>query len=119
MEQALATHGITLRHVIGAGMGHKYDQASKDLVEKSLNSLAVHGRDQSPPLISLTTYSLRYNHMKGARILGMLEHWKPATLTVWCRETEKPGHPAHLLVHTTNVSEFEVDFSAGQLLLSP
>jgi pimeloyl-ACP methyl ester carboxylesterase len=119
MEQALATHGITLRHVIGAGMGHKYDQASKDLVEKSLNSLAVHGRDQSPPLISLTTYSLRYNHMKGARILGMLEHWKPANLTVWCRETEKPGHPAHLLVHTTNVSEFEVDFSAGQLLLSP
>ena len=119
MEKALAEHGIILKHVIGAGMGHRYDQVSKDILEKNLASLAVRGRMDSPPLIRLTTYSLRYNQMKGAQIDGMLEHWKPATLTVWCRETEKPGHPAHLLVHTTNVSAFSVNFSPGQLDLSP
>lgn len=119
MEQALANHGIRLRHIIGRGMGHRYDAASKKIVEDSLKSLAKAGRDHSPPLIHLTTYSLRYNTMRAARIDALIEHWKPATLTVWCRETEKPGHPAHLVIDTSNVAAFSVDFSAEELPLSP
>jgi dienelactone hydrolase len=119
MEQALATHGIRLRHVIGRGMGHRYDPLSKRIVEDSLRSLAKAGRDHSPPLINLTTYTLRYNSMRAARIDSLIEHWKPATLTVWCREIEKPGHPAHLVINTTNISAFSVDFSAEELPLSP
>ncbi|MEY3458969.1 MAG: hypothetical protein RL215_2126 [Planctomycetota bacterium] len=119
MEQALATHGIRLRHVIGRGMGHRYDPPSKKIVDDSLKSLAKAGRDHSPPLINLATFSLRYNSMRAARIDGLIEHWKPATLTVWCREIEKPGHPAHLVINTTNISAFSVDFSAEELPLSP
>ncbi|MFN9283076.1 MAG: prolyl oligopeptidase family serine peptidase [Planctomyces sp.] len=119
MEQALAGHGIRLRHIIGAGMGHKYDAASKQLIEQTMTSLAKSGREQAPPLISLTTWTLRYNRMKAATIDGMLEHWKPATLMVWCRETERPGHPAHLQINTENVSAFTVNFAAGELPLSP
>jgi dienelactone hydrolase len=83
MEQALAEHGIRLRHIIGKGMGHKYDAKSKQIVEASMNSLAKHSPEEGAPLeLTLTTHSLRYNTMKWLRIDALESHWNPATVTV-------------------------------------
>ena len=37
MEKALAEHGIRLRHIIGKGMGHRYDAESKAIVGHSID----------------------------------------------------------------------------------
>ena len=44
MEKALAEHGIRLRHIIGKGMGHKFDPESKDLVGRQMALLAARTR---------------------------------------------------------------------------
>ena len=42
-------------------MGHKYDVASKAIVEESLRSLAITGRERVPPSVMFMTYTLKYN----------------------------------------------------------
>jgi hypothetical protein len=119
MEEALAALHIPLRHIIGAGMGHKYDPVSKGIIEDSLRTLATRGRDRSPGTIRMTTQTLKYNRMHAARIDGMNEHWKPATLeATWGEATASDPDPkVSLDVNLSNVSAFGFDFPAGELPL--
>ncbi len=116
MEEALAEHGIRLRHLIGPGMGHTYDPASAQLVDQILANLAIAGRPQSVPLIHLTTYSLRYNRMRAVTIDGMQEHWKPAEMRVICELQQSDRGPV-LPVLVRNISAFTLNFRAGELPL--
>ncbi len=82
MEKALAELDppIHLRHVVGAGMGHRFDKVSKELVSKSLDSLATQGRTLVPNEIRFTTQSLKYNKMRWITVNGLREHWTEATI---------------------------------------
>ena len=80
MEEALAEDNIRLRHVIGKGMGHRYDDVSKQIVDDSLQQLAVSGRKRMPKVIRFETYTLKYNRMHWVTVDAMGEHWKPATV---------------------------------------
>lgn len=121
MEEALAAHHIRLRHVIGAGMGHKYDAASKQLIDDALNSLATRGRQTAPRVIRMSTHTLKYNRMHAAQIDGLAEHWKPATLeAAWDEQRSTDAGPrASLDVIVANVTAFTFDYPAGRLPLTP
>jgi dienelactone hydrolase len=115
MESALAEHGIRLRHIIGAGMGHRYDDESKAIQERSLNSLAKAGKINSPSRISLHTHTLKYNRMHALQIDGLIEHWKPAYVDVWMKDGGSQTQPVcQVVVYTDNVSEFTLDILPEQ-----
>ena len=80
MEKALAENGIRLRHVIGAGMGHKYDVDSRAIVDHSLSSLSKHGRKTLPYNIRMATHTLKYNRMHWLRIDGLATHWQAGVI---------------------------------------
>jgi dienelactone hydrolase len=80
MEKALAEHGIRLRHVIGKGMGHKFDLHSKEIISRSLNSVASQERS-IPRAVSLSTYTLAYNKMHWLTIDALKEHWQLAHIS--------------------------------------
>ena len=114
MEKALAEHGIKLRHVIGKGMGHKFDADSKRTVAETLNNLGVKGRNRTARPISFETYTLKYNRMSAVRIDGLVEHWKSATMFAeWNEEATTPN--AHLKLALKNVSAFSLLFKDVQL----
>jgi len=75
MEKSLAEHGIRLRHIIGAGMGHRYDARSKEIVSDALDRLARIGRRQMQKFISFETSTLKYNSMAWVQVHGIREHF--------------------------------------------
>ncbi len=124
MEKALAGHGIQLRHVIGKGMGHKFDAESKRLVSKALNELAITGRQHTPRTINFMTHTLAYNRMHWLTIDSLNAHWKPATVRAKLVHVDpvppEPGasggwQPARmrLSLAVSNVESLTVDFPAG------
>ena len=119
MEKALAEQGIRLRHIIGKGMGHKYDPESKAVVENSMNSLAKKRRDSSSYFLQFQTSSLKYNRMHSLTVDGLIEHWKPAVIRAsWTEKPEFGGYSATLRINTENISEFSLRIDAGMLPLS-
>jgi len=114
MEQALSEKGIRLRHIIGKGMGHKFDADSKRTIGETLSDLNVKGRDRTPHSISFETYTLKYNRMSAVQIDGLVEHWKSATVFAeWNEEASTGG--ALLKLQLKNVSAFSLLLKGAQL----
>lgn len=76
MAEALAGHGITLKHIIGPNTAHKYHPDSAVEVDQIMGSLSRGGRTRVPAAVSFETYSLRYNRMNWLRIDALSEHWE-------------------------------------------
>lgn len=76
MEEAFASQGKTLPHIIGPGMGHKYHPDSLKQIMRRMDEAVQKGRDQQPKKITLQTSTLRYNKLRWAEILRLNEHWK-------------------------------------------
>lgn len=113
-----------MRHIIGRGMGHKFDPASKQIIGDSFYALSKRGRQVSESKIQLRTFSLRYNKMHWATVDGMIEHWKAAALDLEIvprviRETKPDFTIPAFLVRTINVSSFTIEVPAGLLKIDP
>ena len=108
MVKAAADEGLALKHVIGAGQGHKYDAPSKKIVDAFLDNAMVAGRDPVPAKIRFVTHSLRYNEMKWVRVDGLGEHWEPA------RVEAEITSASRIRIATTNVTRLTLTFPAGQ-----
>ncbi|MEK9985779.1 MAG: hypothetical protein VW879_13660, partial [Opitutae bacterium] len=76
MTETLAQHGHTLDHIIGKGMGHKYDDKSRAQVLEYIRQALNQGCDHFPKKIHLQTRTLRYNRHHWVEIIGLTEHWK-------------------------------------------
>lgn len=109
MEAALQKRGIRLRHIIGANMGHTIDDASKQIIEQGMASLAKAGRHGMPDRIHFETSTLKYNRMHWLTVDGMVEHWKPAKVNA---APESAGSVTYV-VNTENVSALSLHFPAG------
>ena len=113
MEEALAGHGIQLRHIIGAEMGHRYDDVSKQIVEQSLSSLAAQGRNSAIDAVSLSTHTLKYNRMHWLTVDGIAEHWQPAVIRAKVMSGNIRNGNLVIEVASQNVTAFSFDFPAG------
>jgi predicted esterase len=102
MEAALAEHGAKLNHIIGPGMGHKYDPASRDQVLNVVGEAVERGVDRHPRRVSLQTRTLRYSQMHWVRLHGLGRHWEDSRI-----DAERTDG-SHITVRTHNVTEFSL-----------
>lgn len=108
MEAALIEHDLRLRHVIGKGMGHNIDDASKAVIEDSLKHLAKKGRNELPEELNFETYTLKYNRVSWLTIDGIKEHWKRAAVRATIMKDKGDG--VNCLIQPTNVTALTVRF---------
>ena len=80
MAEALAKEGMTLTHIVGPGMGHKYHPDAKVEIEERLSSIAQRGRNPAPDRVRFATYTLRYNRSHWVRLDALEEHWSRAEI---------------------------------------
>jgi len=107
MEVALKKEGIDLVHLIGPGMGHKYDEASKVEIEHRLDSIAKAGRNTTPRKIKFTTWTLRYNHMHWVTVDSLGEHWKRARIDAEILSDRR------IDIKTANITAFTLRMAPG------
>jgi dienelactone hydrolase len=107
MSEYMAKEGLELPHIIGPGMGHAYDDGSKDEIERRLVPLVEQGKDRVPEQIRFTTYSLRYNEMLWVQVDGLEKHWERSDVAA---DIVDGG----IQVKTTGITALTLNMSAGQ-----
>ena len=79
-----------LPHVIGDGMGHKYNESSVEKIWKWLNEAWEKGRDPHPAKVIWQTPTLRYSGFSWLQLTGLKEHWHSALATgTWDSDKKK------------------------------
>jgi len=111
MGRELAKIDYEMSHVIGEGMGHKYNQESVDEIWAWLKESWKAGRKKQPEQIQWQTPSLRYPGYDGIRMLGLDEHWKTAFA-----EMEWDRTAGTIALDLQNVSAFEIRAGEGNSL---
>jgi hypothetical protein len=98
--------GIEFPYVIGKGMGHKVDDASKQVIDAQINQWADEVQPSPRDRIHFVTYTLRYATADWIRVTGMRQHWTAAEVKASLdrrRET--------ITIDTRGVTHLDVDFS--------
>ena len=80
MEEAFASHGRQLPHLIGPGVEHRYEPQTLQELLRRLDQAVAQGRDPDPDTVYLQTRTLRYGQQFWVRALGLEEHWKDARI---------------------------------------
>ena len=78
MARELASVGHTLRHVIGSGMEHRYNQESVDEIRVWLTETWAAGRKRPAQTIEWQTPTLRYGGYDWLQFTGLESHWQNA-----------------------------------------
>lgn len=94
-------------YVIGAGMGHKIDDSSREAIDDQLAQWAKDPLPSPRPEIDLITYTLKYPQVDWLKVTGMREHWTAA------RVKGIVNGEASLSLTTDGVTHIELDFSAS------
>ncbi len=103
MVRAMKAEGLELTHLIGPGVEHKYEPATKKELARQFDGLMAKDREAFPAKIRFTTYSLRYSQAAGGiQLLGLEKHWERAHLEA---DVAADGL---LKVKTKNISAFSV-----------
>lgn len=108
MARALAEERIDLVHLIGPQTGHKYHPATREEINRRIDTLAARGRDPLPRRVRFTTWTLRYNRMHWLVVDGLERHWERARVAAELA----PDRPA-VTIFTTNVSALTLTMSPG------
>jgi hypothetical protein len=111
MAEAMATHGLALRHLIGPKTEHKYEPATKAELARQFDAVMATGRPAVPEEIRFDTYTLRYDRMGWVQVDGLQHHWRRATVFA------RLGPGSKISVLTTNVTAVTFDFPAAQTRL--
>ncbi len=107
MEKVMADEGLKLTRVIGAGMGHRYDDASIQIIGEKMDALVAKGRNPIPNKVQFTTYTLAYNQMLWVIVDGLEKQWEKATVNAEIVDKNT------IRIKTENVSAFTLSMAAG------
>jgi pimeloyl-ACP methyl ester carboxylesterase len=113
MARELLKEGLRLTHLIGPNTGHGYQPAAKAEINRRIDLIVAGGRDNVPPKIRFTTWTLRYNDCRWVRVDALHKHWERARLDA------EIASPSAVQVKTANVDAFTLALPSGQLLLDP
>lgn len=78
MARELAKVGHTLRHVVGEGMEHKYNEESVAEIHEWLREVWSAGRKRPAAKIEWQTPTLRYGKYEWLQLTGLEAHWSGA-----------------------------------------
>ena len=98
--------GIEFPYVIGAKMGHKVDEPSRNRIDEILHQWARTVQPSPRKTIDFCTYTTRYSQSGWLRITGMKEHWTPATVKATLDDEKEV-----ISISTSGVTHLELDFS--------
>lgn len=112
MEAAMAKEGLKLKHVIGKGMGHRYDTNSINEINAWMDAQAVKGRDNTPKEVRFTLFTLAFNRMKWITVDRLAQHWEKGQINAIVTG------PSAVQVKTENITAFTIAMPAGQSLVS-
>ena len=101
MVETLAAEGCVLPHVIGAGMAHKVDEASKREITTFLRQATAAGRPARPTEIHLATTTLADSRVRWVEACGLAEHCRAARIDA--ARTEQGGR-AMITATTANLT---------------
>ena len=101
MVETLAAEGRELPHVIGAGMPHKYDTASKQQIGEFLARATAAGRPRLPSTVTMTTTTLADSRLHWVEAIGMAEHFCAARIDASRQTTPRGGE---VTVTTSNIT---------------
>jgi predicted esterase len=113
MAEYLLKEDIELMHVIGEGMGHKYDEKSLGIINATVDEWASEPKDKFPTKIELVTYTLRYNKMHWLTIDGLEEHWEEARVVAEITSLNV------IEIKTSNVSALTIEIPRDNPLINP
>lgn len=80
MEEAFASQGRTLTHLIGPGVEHRYEPKTLEELLRRLDAAVAKGRHPDPDTVYLQTRTLRYGRQFWVQALGLEQHWKEARI---------------------------------------
>lgn len=112
MEQELAQEGLKLTHIIGPGVGHKYEPKALAEVQAKLSDMVVKGQNPIPDKITLQTRTLRYATQYHITAWGLERHWDDARIDfeqVDDKATMKTKNITALTVSDEELKKFEID----------
>jgi hypothetical protein len=78
MTEYMAKEGLTLTHLIGPGVPHKYEPGTKPKIEEIVTAAAEKGATSAPAHVKFTTYTPIYSHMKWVHVEGLQQSWERA-----------------------------------------
>ncbi len=79
LAEYFKANGHELVHLIGPGVGHKYQADTLKQVLALVHTAVEHGRPM-PETISFETRTLRYDRMFWVQALGLKQHWQDARI---------------------------------------
>lgn len=112
MEQELAQEGLKLTHIIGPGVGHKYEPKALAEVQSKLSDMVVKGQNQIPSRITLQTRTLRYATQYHLTVWGLERHWDDSRVDFEQADdkaTLKTKNVTALSVSDEELKKFEID----------
>ncbi len=110
MEEAFQTHGRTLTHLIGPGMGHKYHPEVLAKLLGSLSEIADKGQPDSPDELFLQTRHLRVHRTRWISIESMEQEYADTRVTA-----KKQGDT--WTIEAQNVATLKLDIPSGKNLV--
>ncbi len=104
MAEQLAEIGFEMPHIIGAEMGHSFDDASVEKLWQAIeDSWQGNANHPMPSEIHLQTRTLRYPSHHWLRLTGLGEHWLDSRADAkWDRETKT------ISLSTENITSLEI-----------
>lgn len=112
MAEYLKPEGIDLLHVIGEGMGHKYDEQSLSLIHQTVDEWSAKPKNRYPKKIEFVTHTLKYNSMHWLSVDGLQEHWEEARVTAEIQSKHS------ISLQTRNVTALTLSFSGQQTVIN-
>ena len=104
METHLRREGLDLIHIVGEGMGHKYDDTSINAINAQMDAWLSKPKDRYPQSVRFTTRTLRYSSMLWLNVDALDEHWKRSDIRADVLEGRS------IRVDTKNIRGFSIDF---------
>lgn len=101
MQEAMQAEGLTLTRVVGKDAGHWYTADGKKEIDERISPAVTRGRDNLPPTLRFTTWTLRYPTLHWLTVTGMGRHWERARVSASLS-------PDTVTVQTENVTRFQI-----------
>lgn len=109
MAEAFAKEGRELRHLVGPGMGHKYDDVSVEKIWAFLQKAWEGGRPVNPDAFKLQTRTPRYGRMHWVEITAQVTPWEDTWVDARRDEVSRT-----LTLKTENVAALGIGSGSGE-----
>ncbi|MBX3415698.1 MAG: prolyl oligopeptidase family serine peptidase [Pirellulales bacterium] len=103
MEAALKDEGVTMTHIIGPGVAHKYEPAALADVLARLKQFEGQGLEHFPASVHFQTRTLRYHRCHWIDVRGLEEHWRDARVDATRQESNR------IEITTKNITRLRVN----------